>query len=293
MTRGAVVSIRCSRLLRVVLATAALSAVIAPAAASAQGRVSAGRFVAALSERPRIHLAVVTNGRLAIAYLCDAGTRAIWFGGRFRGRTAALRARRGRASVRLRAARRALVGTVRFGGRRVRFRALRVRRRAGLWRAGVLTANGDVIEAAWIVRSNGRQTGAATVDDSVQPAPNLNVAEPNVTLGDVNLTAVNLDPIDLFPFDVSPSTVTIDPSAPQRTGGETIRIIRDGIADVSGVTVRIGGLAASVGRRQPGSDQIPVGLPGGLGPGTYDVAVKLPGQAELVRRNVLQVVARR
>jgi hypothetical protein len=268
---------------------AAMSLLVAGVPPAAGAKVPAGTFVTALSRRPPVHLAVVTDGRLATAYRCGRG-RPVWFDGRFRGATATLRARGGRGLIRLRASGRAFAGRLLLNGRTTRFRVTRARGRAGLWRASALTPDAGPVVAAWVVLANGAQAGGATIGSSTAPAPALDLAEPDVTIGGVGLTAVELDPPDLFPFDVSPRRVTILASGPRPPGGETILIIRDGIADVGSVTVKIGGLTASPRPRQPGSDQLPVRLPGGLGAGLHDVSVKIPGQAELVRRKVLEVI---
>jgi hypothetical protein len=252
-----------------------------------------GTFVGALDDRPALNIAIVTDGRRVTAYVCDNGRRSVWFDGRFRGEAATLRARGRRGSIRLRLERRALVGTASFAGRSFRFRALRALRRAGLWRASVNGPDGRPVEATWIVLRNGRRTGTQVTGTNVGPPPNLNTAEPDVQLAQQDLTAVELEPINLFPFGVSPQLVTIRPAGPQRTGGVTIIITRDGIADVAGVSVRIGGLSATPGRRDPGSDRISVTLPGGIGGGTHDVAVTIPGQGELVKRDALTVVISR
>jgi hypothetical protein len=269
---------------------AALSLLGAGFSPAAGAKVRAGTFVAALSTRPPVHLAIVTDGRLATAYRCGGTGRPVWFDGRFRGARATLRARRGRGLIRLRTAGRALAGSLLLNGKTTRFRATRARGQAGLWRASALTPDAGTVVAAWVVLANGRQAGGATIGNSTATAPALNLAEPDVTIAGVGLTALQLDPPDLFPFDVSPRRVTILASGPRPPGGETVVIIRDGIADVGGVTVKIGGLTASLRPRQPGSDQLPVRLPGGIAAGLHDVSVKIPGQAELVRRNVLEVI---
>jgi hypothetical protein len=250
---------------------------------------SPGTFVAGLDDRPALNLAIVTDGRRVVAYVCDQGRRSLWFDGRFRGSAATLRARNRRGSIRVRSERRALVGVARLLGRTLRFRALRARGRAGLWRASVSGQNGRIVEATWIVLRNGRRTGTTVTGSLVDRAPDLNTAQPDVQLADRDLTAVQFEPIDLFPFDVAPRTVVIDRSAPQRTGGVTIAVIRDGIADVSGVVVRIDGQRATLRPRDPGSDRLGVVLPGGIAEGAHDVSVQLPGQAELVRPDVFTV----
>jgi hypothetical protein len=259
------------------------------ASSAAAAPPSPGTFVAALDDRPALHIAIVTDGRRATAYVCDRGRRSLWFDGRFRGSAATLRARNRRGSIRLRSERRVLVGVGRVLGRTLRFRALRARGRAGLWRASVTGQDGRIVEATWVVLRNGRQTGATVSGSSITSAPNLNTAQPDVQLADRDLTAVEFEPIDLFPFDVAPRVVVIDRAAPQRTGGVSISVIRDGIADVSGVVVRIDGQSTRPGRRDPGSDRVIIQLPGGIAAGPHDVSVQIPGQPELVRQDAFTV----
>jgi hypothetical protein len=265
----------------IILLLAASSAAAAPPAP--------GTFVAALDDRPALHIAIVTDGRRAVAYVCDRGRRSLWFDGRFRGSSATLRARNRRGSISLRSERRVLVGVARVLGRTLRFRALRARGRAGLWRASVTGQNGRIVEATWVVLRNGRLTGTQVSGSSITNAPNLDTAQPDVQLANRDLTAVEFEPIDLFPFDVAPRLVVIDRAAPQRTGGVSISVIRDGIADVSGVVIRIDGERTGLGRRDPGSDRVIVQLPGGITEGPHDVSVQIPGQSVLVRNDAFTV----
>jgi hypothetical protein len=272
----------------------ALAAILVPASPAAAAPVR-GTFVAALDDRPALHLGLVTDGRRVAAYVCDNGRRSVWFDGRFRGNTATLRARGRRGTIRLRSRGTALSGVVRLAGRTLRFRALRARGRAGIWRASVSAADGGAVEATWIVLRNGRQTGAVVDGTNIERPPALNTAQPDVQLADQDLTAVELGPIQLFPFAVSPQVVTIPASSgPQsRPSQASITITRDGIADVSGVQVRIDGQLRPPRPRQPGSDRIVVDLPSGIGAGLHDVSVQIPGQPLLVRDDAFRVVLER
>ena len=188
-----------------------------------------------------------------------------------------------------------LTGVVRLPGRTLRFRAVRARGRAGLWRASVSGTDGRPVEATWIVLRNGNQTGAIVNGTNIDRPPVLNPAQPDVQIADQDLTAGEIGPIDLFPFAVSPQVVSIPASSgPQtRPNQATIAIIRNGIADVSGVQVRIDGQLRPPRPRQPGSDRIAVDLPSGIGAGLHDVSVQIPGQPLLVRDDAFRVVLER
>lgn len=275
--------------LGVALAATLLSASTAGAAPAP------GTFVAALDDRPALNLGLVTDGRRVAAYVCDQGRRSVWFDGRFRGSAAVLRARGRRGSIQVRTSGRALTGVVRLAGRTLRFRALRTRGRAGLWRASVSGPTGRPVEATWILLRDGTQTGAIVNGTNIDRPPILNAAQPDVQIADQDLTADEIGPIDLFPFTVSPQVVTIPASSgPQsRPSQATIAIIRDGIADVSGVQVRIDGQLRPPRPRQPGSDRIAVDLPSGIGAGLHDVSVQIPGQPLLTRDDAFRVVLER
>jgi hypothetical protein len=273
----------------------ALCALALPASTSAAAPAP-GTFVTALDDRPALNVGLVTDGRNVTAYVCDKGTRSVWFDGRFRGASALLRARGRRGSIRVRSGGRALTGVVRLGGRTLRFRALRARGRAGVWRASVSGESGRAVEATWIVLRDGTQTGAVVNGTNIDRPPNLNTAQPDVQLADQDLTAVEIGPITLFPFGVSPQVVSIPApsSGPQsRPDQVAITVTRDGIADVSGVVISIDGQARTQRPRQPGSDKLAVTLPGGIAAGRHDVSVKIPNQPLLVRDDAFTVVIER
>jgi hypothetical protein len=257
----------------------------APAAVARRSSSAAGTFVAALSQRPALNVGIVTDGRRVLAYACGDGRRAVWLEGRFDGRVALLRARRGGSgSIRLRRSGRVLIGIARLGGRAARFRARRARGSAGVWRASIATGDGTIIDAGWVVLGRRRQTGSALSGTSVIAPPALQPGS-TVQLGGIELRPIQLDPGLLTGLEVSPGVVTLDPAV---RGDQRLLLRRLGLTTAA--SVEIDGRAAGPPRPSGETDAIVVAVPPTLAAGCHDVTVRQPGQPAITKRDAFRVV---
>jgi hypothetical protein len=152
------------------------SALVAIAGCGGSSAPATGSFVGEIDGTTAL-VGLVSDGSRVRAYICDSQTIATWFSGTLRDGQAKLRSRDGRQTLALSVDGNHAQGTLTIAGEEHTFSADQAEGKAGIYRAGGNTPDGQRLQADWIMLADGTQRGAFQADADqngvVPPAPTL------------------------------------------------------------------------------------------------------------------------
>ena len=136
------------------------------------------------TEDGSVAVAVAVRGDKAAAYLCDGESVESWLRGTVEdGDTLSLRNKNGSNELEARLDDGRLEGKVDLNGDALEFSLVKAEKPAGLYRA-----RGAKTTIGWIVLPDGSQVGVQTTGEESTPAPELDPAQPEVTVDGEALT---------------------------------------------------------------------------------------------------------
>jgi hypothetical protein len=128
-------------------------------------------------------IAVAVLGTQAAAYFCDGRSVESWFRGTVTGSDISLKSKDG-ATLQASLDGDHLKGSLRIANERVRFEINQAKKPAGLYRA-----RGSKTTIGWILLEDGSEVGLQTTGEGSTPAPELDPANPQVTVDGQELDA--------------------------------------------------------------------------------------------------------